>query len=73
LKILRSALHAPDIYGGQKQPGEIVGFVKPDGFIVATGEGNLLVLEVQPESGKRMKAYDFAIGHDVNIAESLPN
>ncbi|MDD4179006.1 MAG: methionyl-tRNA formyltransferase [Candidatus Margulisbacteria bacterium] len=73
LKITKSELHLPDIQSGQKEAGAIVEIVKPDGFIVATGAGNLLVLEVQPESGKRMKAYDFALGHDVKIAEILPN
>jgi len=73
LKITKSGLHMPDIQSGQKEAGTIVEIVKPDGFVVATGAGNLLVLEVQPESGKRMKAYDFAIGHDVKIAEILPN
>lgn len=73
LKILKGRLHVLDLVGGTKVPGSIVGVIKNEGFIVAAGRGNLLVLEVQPEAGKRMKAYDFIIGHDVKIGAILPN
>ena len=58
---------------GVKNPGAIVQIVKKTGFIVATGSGHLLILEVQPEGKKRMGAYDFVIGHDVKVGETLPN
>ncbi len=44
------------------KPGEIMEIVKGKGFIVKTGLDALLILEVQPESGKKMDAYSFAIG-----------
>jgi methionyl-tRNA formyltransferase len=53
--------------------GEIVEIVKNEGFVVATGAGSLLVLNVQPEAGKRMGAYDFVIGHRLQVGEVLPN
>lgn len=43
-------------------PGQIIDIVKGKGFIIKTGVDAILVLEVQPESGKRMDAFSFAIG-----------
>lgn len=73
LKILKAKICPVDLTTTSKLPGTVVGILKSEGFIVAAGQGNLLVLEVQPEAGKRMKAYDFIIGHDVKIGETLPN
>ncbi|MCX5751512.1 MAG: methionyl-tRNA formyltransferase [Candidatus Saganbacteria bacterium] len=53
--------------------GEIVEIVKNEGFKVATGDGILMVLEVQAEAGKRMNAYDFVMGHKLQVGEVLPN
>ena len=69
LKIWR----AKKVSGAYALPGTIVEIVKGVGFVVAAGEGNLLVLEVQSEGKKRISAYDYVIGHDVKIAETLPN
>ncbi|HPD18043.1 MAG TPA: methionyl-tRNA formyltransferase [Candidatus Goldiibacteriota bacterium] len=44
-------------------PGQIVKIVKNSGFIVACKNSFLLIKEVQIEGGKKMSAYDFAIGH----------
>ena len=46
------------------RPGEIVGLTQ-QGWEVACSQGILLVSEVQPENGKRMSAYNFALGHKV--------
>ncbi len=73
LKIWRSELHVADLEIRYKLPGTIVQIIKNVGFIVGTGKGHLLVVEVQPEGKKRMPAYDFAIGHDVKIGETLPS
>jgi methionyl-tRNA formyltransferase len=62
-----------DLETSYKLPGTIVQIVKQIGFIVATGSGHVLILEVQPEGKKIMKAYDFVIGHDVKIGEILPS
>ncbi len=73
LKILKAAASVLDLGAEAKPPGTIVHIVKPEGFIVAAGKGDLMILEVQPEAGKKMKAYDFAIGHGLRTGEILPN
>jgi len=73
LKLLSSQPHVIDLAGGERLPGMVVALVKGEGFIIATGQGDLLVRAVQPEAGKRMNAYDFVIGHGVRTGESLPN
>lgn len=71
LKILRSKIHIVDFAVKLKAPGTIVQIVKDEGFIVATGSGHLLIAEVQPEAGKKMKAYDFVIGYSVKVGEII--
>ncbi|HVN67247.1 MAG TPA: methionyl-tRNA formyltransferase [Candidatus Sulfotelmatobacter sp.] len=73
LKILRSGIGVMDLAAQSKEPGTIVQLVKDDGFIVATGRGDLLVREVQPAGGKKMDAYAFALGHRLNVGTVLPN
>lgn len=73
LKIWQTKLHIIDLAQGSNLPGTIIEIVKNVGFIVATGKGHLLVTSVQLEGKKRMPAYNFVIGHDVKIAETLPN
>jgi len=51
-------------------PGEIIGSSK-EGIVVKTGEGNLLIKKLQPESGKIMPAYDFLQGHKIKIGDRL--
>src|SRR3989339_1751326 len=51
--------------------GTIIEIIKNQGFVVMTGNGSLLVLEVQAAGKNRVSAYQFAIGHDVKIGESL--
>jgi methionyl-tRNA formyltransferase len=73
LKIWKTEIHVADLATKYKTPGTIVEIVKNIGFIVASGEGNILIREVQPEGRKRMPAYNFVIGHDVKVGETLPN
>ena len=73
LKIWKSQIHVIDLETKNKLPGTIVQIVKNVGFIVATGNGHLLISEVQPEAGRRMSAASFVNGHDVKIHETLPN
>lgn len=40
-------------------PGKIVEMIKDKGFIVKTGDGAVLITEVQAKGGKRMKASDY--------------
>jgi methionyl-tRNA formyltransferase len=73
LKIWVSEVHVADLATRYKLPGTIVELVKDTGFIVATGQGHLLIREVQLAGGKRMPAQVFVHGHDVRIGETLPN
>lgn len=73
LRIWASEVHIADLVTSYKLPGTIVGIVKETGFIVATGQGHLLIKEVQLPGGKRMPAHVFVHGHDVRIGETLPN
>ena len=73
LKIWQSEVHVVDLATKFKLPGSIVEIVKDTGFIVATGQGHLLIKEIQLEGGKRMPAHVFVHGHDVRINETLPN
>ena len=59
--------------GDRRKPGEIIEIIKDQGFVVAAGNGALLITKVQLEGGKAMSAKDFLIGHDVKVGETLPN
>jgi methionyl-tRNA formyltransferase len=37
--------------------------ISKDGILVNTGLGEVLIREIQPPGKKRMKAYDFTLGH----------
>ncbi|MCM8783406.1 MAG: methionyl-tRNA formyltransferase [Candidatus Omnitrophica bacterium] len=52
------------------QYGEIVDINK-DGFIVKTGQGGILIKELQLEGGKRMSAEKFLLGHQLGKGELL--
>jgi len=41
------------------------------GLVVACGQGALRILELQPESGRRMNAPEFLAGHALNAGERL--
>jgi len=73
LRIWASQVHVVDLATKFKLPGTVVDIVKDTGFIVATGQGHLLIKEVQLAGGKRMPAHVFVHGHDVRINETLPN
>ena len=61
LKIWQTSLEEVN-WGGQ--PGEVVKVDKL-GFVIATGQGSLRILEVQPANRKRMSAADFANGNKI--------
>jgi methionyl-tRNA formyltransferase len=73
LKIFSARPEPLDIATGGKSPGTIIELVRNEGILVATGRGNLLLLDLQLEGKKRMKACDLVIGHDVKTGETLPN
>ncbi|MDI6731005.1 MAG: methionyl-tRNA formyltransferase [Candidatus Margulisbacteria bacterium] len=72
LKILASKVNGPVLEKGG-HPGEIIQIVKGIGFVIACGQGHLLVTEVQPEGGKAMSAAAFSYGHAVKSGETLPS
>jgi len=51
------------------KPGEIVEIRKGEGFVVACGEGSLLVTCVQPESRPIQKAYDYLQGARLAVGD----
>ncbi len=55
---------------GSGRPGEVVRVTR-EGFVVATGEGTLEVLEVQPSGGRRMSAADYVRGYRIQPGEVL--
>lgn len=54
---------------GSFKPGEIVEIRKGEGFVVACGEGSLLVTRVQPESKSIQKAYDYLQGTRLTVGD----
>ncbi len=67
LKIWRARVVPAEGFG---RPGEVVR-VTQEGFVVATGEGALEVLEVQPSGGRRMSAADYVRGYRIQPGEVL--
>lgn len=65
-------LHKAKVLGSQgaAEPGTIVD-VGTESFSVATGEGVLQLLEVQPESRTRMKVQDFLKGHPLKVGDII--
>lgn len=55
---------------GSGQPGQIL-HISEQGLTVATGQGNLLVQEVQLEGKKRMRAFDLANGLRLKTGDKL--
>ena len=49
----------------KKQPGLVIS-VSKTGVEVATGEGSLLITQVQPSGKKAMPAYDFALARQLS-------
>jgi methionyl-tRNA formyltransferase len=52
-------------------PGTVVDGEAEKGFIVQSGEGQLLILEVQPENKQRMSANDYLRGYDLEEGNVL--
>ncbi|NLH45611.1 MAG: methionyl-tRNA formyltransferase [Acholeplasmataceae bacterium] len=69
LKIWQTRVAEKEYFG--VLPGTIIEFTK-GGFLVACGKGCLEVLEVQPESKKKMSADVFCNGYKIKLGEILP-
>ncbi|PPC92823.1 MAG: methionyl-tRNA formyltransferase [Methylotenera sp.] len=52
---------------GKAKPGEVVGI--QDGILVGTGEGLLLISELQAPGGKRLNAQAFVQGHHLKVGD----
>jgi methionyl-tRNA formyltransferase len=61
LKIYEAEQYLRDNTSAAK-PGEIVEILKNRGLVVSSGKGFVLIKTLQPESGKKMAAADFALG-----------
>jgi methionyl-tRNA formyltransferase len=71
LKIWRAAVvESGEVPPRQAAPGTVVA-AGPDGFVIAAGDGAVKVLEVQPESGRRMRAADYLRGHPLALGTLL--
>jgi methionyl-tRNA formyltransferase len=53
------------------RPGTIIGIVKSLGPILRTGEGSLLLRQVQPSSKRLQSGWEFANGFRLNLGEQL--
>lgn len=68
LKVWRTKLIPGKAEG---EPSEVVGIKKDEGILVATGNGQILITELQIEGKRRMQASQFLLGHKVRIGERL--
>ncbi len=55
---------------GEIFPGEIISAGK-DGIVASAGEGAVVLEEIQPEGGRRMKAREYLAGHKISPGERL--
>ncbi len=53
--------------------GQVLEVKKGEGFLVACGQGSLMVEEVQPENRKKMRAADFILGYNIQPGTIFPN
>lgn len=51
--------------------GVVVDIIKNKGFVVKTGDGAIIVSEVQAQGGKKMSVTDYMRGHSINLGETL--
>ena len=70
LILLRSAAETRTAGASASSPGTILG-VTSDAIRVATGDGELAMLEVQPEGRRAMHVRDFLLGHRLAIGEAF--
>ncbi len=68
LKIFKADIVEPEVSG---LPGEVISIIPHQGFVVATGQGGLLVLEVQKAGKKRIPAVDFLKGSKLQEGDRL--
>ncbi len=64
------AIPGPRATGSTAHPGDVVA-VSAEGVQVATGDGTLLIRELQPAGKRRMAAAEFLAGHRLGAGERL--
>jgi len=69
-RIIVLAADAERAEGAAQPPGRILA-VRPDGILVAAGEGNLLITQLKPSGGKAMSASEYVRGHEVRAGDEL--
>ncbi len=65
LKIWRCETAKEEIINAKAVPGDILSADARRGIAVRTGDGAVIITEVQPAGGKRMKASDYLKGHRI--------
>lgn len=70
LIVLRSAVANRRAGSSDTFPGTILE-VTPEAIHVATGDGELMILEVQPEGRRAMRVHDFLLGHRLASGEAF--
>jgi methionyl-tRNA formyltransferase len=71
LRIWRSCLVEENVNDSEHgMPGTILSLDR-SGMTVRTGDGRLLIAEIQAESGKRMSPWDYALGHELKPGMEL--
>ena len=72
LIVLRSVVATRNESAAATNPGTITG-VTSEAIHVATGDGALAILDVQPEGRRAMRAHDFLLGHRLATGETFSN
>ncbi|MBD0334864.1 MAG: methionyl-tRNA formyltransferase [Cyanobacteria bacterium Co-bin13] len=68
---LQSTVEAIQLTAASARPGEVVGLLKGQGPLIQTGEGLLLLLQVQPQGKRPQTGADFVNGSRLEISEQL--
>ena len=70
MKVLHARVNEPA--GEGQVPGAVTG-MGASGLLVATGQGTLVITEVQPSGRRRMHVKEFLAGHPIQVGEQLGN
>lgn len=71
LKILRAGVVPLPPEADGDLPGQVVALLHDEGFVVAAGDGAVLVREVKPAAGRTMAAADFLRGNPLRPGDVL--
>lgn len=65
IKNTKIKVHKARIQDMKGEPGEVLEADTKKGFIIATGDGSIELLEIQPENKKRMTAKEYLMGNKI--------